>query len=584
MSMNSTSLDQRRGAIYVVVLLTATIVATIAGASLQLMRLQGREAATSVDFIKARSNARAAIELGMLKIRNDPYWRTNLGNGTWINSQVIGSGTFSLSASDPLDNNVSLGENHPLMLTGVGTSGTANFRTSVRLEVGPRVGSCFEVSMLAGGDLDIDGAILTSDQVISSNTKVNASGGATVHANVEAFESIGGSTYTKSKQIVESARAMPDLNNVLSFYLAQGTTIPYTALPQWIESELITNPSFESGTENWYPSTNCTLATSTSQTIQGNQSLKVSHRATTQDVATHTISPSSLQNGNTFHLSIPIFPTAVSSALGLLTLTSSGDGVQTYTTSVSALEKDVNGFFKWVDLKADFTPTWTGTLTAATVSIWTDVKADFYLDKVSLTDITYERDSYVIDRQLLSPGVNPFGATNAQGIYVINCDGEDVNVGRSRIVGTLVFLNPGSASSILDSVCWEAAVYNYPALLSNDKLNIALNSAGVDEARLGINLNPPGTPYPYIGGVANTTNSDAFPSKITGLIYTADELNFSNSPTISGVVIAHAKINVDTSSLTIGYLSTYLNDPPPGFESATISMKAVPQSWQRYVD
>ena len=45
-----------------------------------------------------------------------------------------------------------------------------------------------------------------------------------------------------------------------------------------------------------------------------------------------------------------------------------------------------------------------------------------------------------------------FGATNPEGIYVIDCQGGMIRVQYSRIVGTLVLLNPDSVSDIEDNV------------------------------------------------------------------------------------------------------------------------------------
>src|SRR5436305_1455951 len=108
----------RRGTIYLLVLISSLIVATIGLASLQLLRVQGRAASDSNDFMEARLYARAALEIGMLKVRNDPNWRTNLGNGAWVTNQAIGNGAFSLSAVDPINNDVTSANNHPVVLTG----------------------------------------------------------------------------------------------------------------------------------------------------------------------------------------------------------------------------------------------------------------------------------------------------------------------------------------------------------------------------------------------------------------------------------------------------------------------------------
>jgi hypothetical protein len=203
--------------------------------------------------------------------------------------------------------------------------------------------------------------------------------------------------------------------------------------------------------------------------------------------------------------------------------------------------------------------------------------------------VTYpaNNNTYIMDKALLSPTSNPFGSqqTNDKGIYIINCSGKSVILGRTRIVGTLVFTNPGGNSLIQGPVIWEPAVYNYPALLADKDLEVGFDSAvGMDESVLGINLNPPGTPYPYLNGVANSTLTDSYPSKMTGLVYNVNQWTFSGAPSFTGIVLADQNITVNANSLNLSYGNTYLNDPPPGFDVGTITMKVVPGTWQRSVN
>ena len=65
------------------------------------------------------------------------------------------------------------------------------------------------------------------------------------------------------------------------------------------------------------------------------------------------------------------------------------------------------------------------------------------IDAVSLTDTSLPASAYVMDRVLLSPTSNPYGTPNASGIYIINCNNQNVTIGPCRIVGTLVLLVPG---------------------------------------------------------------------------------------------------------------------------------------------
>lgn len=520
----------------------------------------------------------------MLQIRNDPNWRTTLGNGVWFANRSIDSGTFSLSAVDPIDNDIAQGENHPVVLTGMGKQGTAVFKTSARLEIGPRVGSCLEVSMTSGNDTTVSGATLTSDQSIAANRNFNAISGAVVNADVEAYGTLAGSTYTKATLQRTLTRQMPESGQAFAYYLANGTTISASSLPVWSQSEKIKNGTFELSLSNWSARTNCVLERSFARSKGGWCSLRVSSRTSSSDVAVQDLPTGQLTSGDTYRLVMPILPTAVGTARGVLTLESSVEGVQTFATPDFALNKDGSGNFSWMDLQGTIVPSWTGTLIKATVSVWTSTADEYYLDNVSLIDVTYPDGASVIDRRLISPSVNPFGSGNAKGIYIVNCGGRDVILGRSRIVGTLVFIDPGSNSAVQDSVSWEAAVANFPALLTNHKFTIKLGSAGLSETAIGVNLNPANTPYPYQSGVANETLTDSFPSRVTGLIYSAEDLEFSGAPAVAGVVIAQRDINVRTSSLSLNYGNLYQADPPPGFDVGSQTMKVVSGSWQRTVD
>ncbi|MFG0261811.1 MAG: carbohydrate binding domain-containing protein [Novipirellula sp. JB048] len=570
----------RRGGIAAIVLFASLLVASIGLASLQLTRLQGRSAEESADFIAARVHARGALELGMLRIRNDPLWRIRLHSGDWDGEHAIGEGSFSLSALDPIDNNIAQGDNHPVILTGTGRQGDAVFQTSVRLEVGPRSGSCLEVSMMGGDDIEIKDATLTSDQTICANDNVDAGGSSIVNANVEAYKSVNGSTYTKSTQQRSTRRDMPDRYSVLDYYLAQGTPIHYTGLRTWPQPELLTNTTFEIDTQAWYANGSCTLRRSSEEDKDGDYSLLVTDRADPMAVAAQDLDPDSLRSGDTYRVSLHVFPVVDAQVQAVLTLQSSESGTQTLTTPLMTLKGD-----EWSNVVGDFKPTWSGTLTQATLSLSIDVADDYYMDSVSLLNTTYPAGSYVLDG-LLSPTHNPFGGeTNAKGIYIIECNGKHVQVGKSRIVGTLVFLNPGDDTIIQGPLVWEPAVLNYPALLTNDTLRIALPATGFNESDVGMNLNPAETPYPINGGSSNSilSNTDSYPSKISGLIYSSKHLKFSNNSTVTGVVIAHDDIRVEASALNVSYSSIYMNDPPPGFDNDTVTMKVVPGTWQRSV-
>jgi len=123
----------RRGAAYVFFLGTTTLVMVIALSAMTVMRIESRGADDNADAVGARFCARSAIELGLLKIRDDPDWRTNLGSGTWINNKSNGVGrmTLQVTIDSDVDGNAN---NDPVVLTGIGNQGNATHKMTVRLE------------------------------------------------------------------------------------------------------------------------------------------------------------------------------------------------------------------------------------------------------------------------------------------------------------------------------------------------------------------------------------------------------------------------------------------------------------------
>ena len=190
-----------------------------------------------------------------------------------------------------------------------------------------------------------------------------------------------------------------------------------------------------------------------------------------------------------------------------------------------------------------------------------------------------------IENVVISPSNNPYGtrATNGKGVYVIDCQGQTLDIRNSRIVGTLVFLNIASYSSIYGSINWRSAVANYPALMVDSDSQFFFSSSPLDEAALNVNFNPPGTPRQ---GEEDTLLDDVYPSRIKGLVYVSGDVRISsNDNTFDGVfVVGNTLQSEPGGNLNLSYQSTFLDDPPPGFEVRPIPMKISPGSWKRVVD
>jgi len=198
---------------------------------------------------------------------------------------------------------------------------------------------------------------------------------------------------------------------------------------------------------------------------------------------------------------------------------------------------------------------------------------------IALSSIPAVAGTKTIEKVVLSSASNPYGSqTNGQGIYVVDCQNQAIRVRDCRILGTLVLLNTGANSKVANSVHWDAAAANYPALLVKGSISLEYNAADLNEATLSANFNPAGTPYQ---GASDAANDDAYPSRIKGLIYASDAMDLANQPAIEGAVLAAGNVTV-AGTVSLSYKSVYLTDPPPGFVDTTL-MKVSAGSWRKTV-
>lgn len=206
---------------------------------------------------------------------------------------------------------------------------------------------------------------------------------------------------------------------------------------------------------------------------------------------------------------------------------------------------------------------------------------DYYVDNgtmIAINALPLISGAYTIEKQILSPQVNPFGNPNPEGIYVIDCGGQRLCIKNCRIVGTIVLLNPAANSSLEGSLRWDTAVGNYPALLVAGTLEVKATAFDLSESLLGVNFNPPGVPYQ---ANEDTDLVDNYPAEINGLVYFSGRLNAPQDLLESrfrGVTVC-ATISAN-SSCRFNYRPLLFDYPPPGFASGN-PMRVSPGSRRR---
>jgi hypothetical protein len=187
-----------------------------------------------------------------------------------------------------------------------------------------------------------------------------------------------------------------------------------------------------------------------------------------------------------------------------------------------------------------------------------------------------------IQQCLLSPTSNPFGPqTDPQGIYVIDCGGQNITIQNMRLVGTLVLLNTTNSCNIQGSLNMAPAVANYPTLLISGPMQFNCTSSALNESSAG-NLNPSGTPY---NGTSNTSSTDSYPSIIQGLVYISGNAAMVSGSTNSfrGNFIVSGRLSVQ-GTLNVTYDPTWYQKPPPGFFNTPPPMVVSTGTWARLVN
>ncbi len=573
----------RAGGVYIAVLGASLVVGLLGASALVGQRIQNRTVTASSDIRQAQLNANSAIEMGLLVMKQESNWRSSRSNGPWFSSRDTGAGTCELEVIDPHDGNLSNNPDDPVVMTGIGYRGNAQQRVKLTVEPLPEALSSLHSAVAAGNAINLQGDTLRTDGLITAN-QVTATA-SQVYGDVEAV-TVSGSTFTGTATQVDSAKlpTMPNWSTVFDYYRANGTNILYGALPSANAASFARNGSFEIDTANWsgtapgLPGVTADITRSSSWSSVGTYSLRVSNRTSWQAGAVQRIEHF-VKPGQQYTVSARVAaPSLVGRRDVSITLYTKGTGnaSASFNTSPSAFMLCVVLCpFGPVTISGTVTaPPWSGDLEYAFIKVAEDPSGnrstgDLYIDNVNITQVSSGRHIY---RQVLSPTVNSLGGgTNPEGIYKIDCGGQRLTIERSRIVGTLLLINPGPNSGIADGpINWTPAVAGYPALLveaddpSTLQFYIRATNRVLSEAEQLVNFNPAGAPHEQFGSDTNELN-DIYPTVIRGLVAVEGDFAFQNQPRLLGQLLVGRSIMNSNGELDVEYQADSLLNPPPGF-------------------
>ncbi|MDX2200741.1 MAG: carbohydrate binding domain-containing protein [Phycisphaerae bacterium] len=571
----------RRGAIYAVVLLTATAVSIVGLSAVVASRHIARRLSDSHDFAAARRNALSGLDYAIFRIANDPNWRSTLQGASWTITMPIGDGDFETIITDPHDSDMLDDWSDPIRIESTGTQRNATHITRVELDFPPSV-SPLRSALHAGGSITFSNAKLNASGTVSANGTVTATG-SRIGAPIEAVGAVSGATYLTTPRTAVDPRTMPVAATVLAAYEPSATNIPITSIGAAAQPSLIGNGTFESGVSPWTGVNSATLDVKSNSPQQGAYSLEVADRTSINSGALCSIKDGLFASGSgNYRLRCWVRSETTTARQFRATISWKYTAYSTNTINVvgpttgnswALFDATFNG--------VNFSPP--SDLSAASIQIYTATgTTNFSLDSVELRKVV-SAGPREISGVLLTPTNNPWGAANAAGIYIIDCNNETLVIRNSRIVATLILKRPGPNTRIDDSVVWEAPTANQPALIVDGNLQIGLDAVNVREQTLGVNLNPPGTPYRYVGGSADDDTHDRYEAKLHGLVYVTGNLTLSDTTAMQGVVIVGGNATIDADVLNLAYDDAFAQSPPPGFGSPMLTPWIVGGSFVRVV-
>jgi hypothetical protein len=568
---------RRTGGVYIAVLGSALIIALLGMCALIGQRIENRLVVASTDIRQAQLNANTAVELALLTMKQDANWRTNYSNGNWFSNRSAGTGTCTANVVDPIDGSLSNNPDDPVTITGIGYSGQADQRVKVTADPRKTPLSCLRSALATGGNITLNSNVLRTNGLITAN-QISASS-SQVYGSAQAA-SVSGSTYNGTTTQVTSDKrpTMPDWTSVFSYYRTNGTAIDINSLPTSTPN-FGQNVGIENGTTGWSGSPPLasigTSAISQDSSVQrsATNSLKVQTRQSWISGPIQRID-SFVKPGGSYYMEAWVYIGTGAARNFCFTLYTKGTGGSAQSSTGPSVFIALGALnVGWTKVSATLTaPAWTGDLEYAFVKIAGADSLNTAAFNVDDLDIRESVTGRLLYRQVLGPGVNPFGSTNSEGIYWINCNGNRLIIEHSRIVGTLLVVNPGANSCVSDGpIAWSPAVAGYPALLvdsdNGTSADFAINASNcvLSEKDDGVNYNPAGAPHDELG--TNATTTDIYRSQIRGLIAIRHDLTYQNRALLRGPVIVGNNITSSSGELEINYLPDSLLNPPSGFWS-----------------
>lgn len=246
------------------------------------------------------------------------------------------------------------------------------------------------------------------------------------------------------------------------------------------------------------------------------------------------------------------------------------------TASTSAVEAPVRAV--GTVSGSTYTPAGSGGATAVTLPAIADVIAEYAM--IGSSGTMSGSGATTLANEIISPVNAPWAlATNASGVYVIDCQARRLTIENCRINATLILRNATAGVRITDSVIWDPPMAGYPALIADGALSITMSGDDVLESNKSKSFNPVGAPFE---GSADSDLLDQYPSEIRGLIYCSGALSFSGAGSYTAPILVGGTATI--TSLTATFSGAAAAQGGPALRVASPQFLVNRSAWVRGVD
>ncbi|HAN97439.1 MAG TPA: hypothetical protein DCQ98_08430 [Planctomycetaceae bacterium] len=538
----------RRGSLYVPVLGTCVVAGLLATTLMMVERTRSSESMRRSLEEQARLMALGGLSTQRQAIADSPSWRSAAVDGRIATSIDFGNGRCELEIFDPNDGDLIDSVDDPYVIVATGVAGQA--RHSIRCGFADRgeLPEACVATVATAGTLSLSSADVRGDAELYASGAIAASGG-TILSRVAAT---GGTVGTFADRALSgvASRSFPSPSAVDATLRTSATEISVAAIPTE-GANLIANGAFETASTPWTGlnelGQDCVVERSTQSPRTGVGCLKVKDRSIFTEGPVLSILPQ-LESGKSYRVRVWVrCPGATRTFQLVVGYRTTGAVLSTY--ALSSLESVGP---TWKLLTLDFTPTWSGTLGSAVLRVQGALlqgNPEFFIDDVELVE-TWEEIR--LERVLLSSASNPFGATNADGIYRLDCNGKRLVVRQSRLVATLLVEDPGAGSRIGDEIAWSPARDDLPALVvvrtaatSGRTLKLEPNGSVLHEPATTTNFNPVGTPAP--DGSVDSTTDDTYETRFSGMLLIDGPVAWNGHAILNAPLIATGSVTISGS-------------------------------------